>query len=298
MAQRRLVYLFLSSILFGLSNAAATLTSTGCADPAGMQKCLNDNAASLTACINKANGDQQIILGCGCGQYIDNYNCYASFCWNRVYECEYQEYMTEYFNQCDIAKFPVPYFPAPNNSPDSCSCNLGNVLVGMLSSFNQLATCSNNELNLADASQGVQAQAACQCCSLSGAISSLYSFCPTTNPSLIGLAQVNTFQSQLGESFSTCSPSLTQFNCAANLGFSAQAVGGTFLRPDNLPVTGTATLTNLPGKVTAPASGTVFTYTNNAVNLIYTISAANAPGGGGGSINALMLLNKLFLFII
>ncbi|KDR77074.1 hypothetical protein GALMADRAFT_1327321 [Galerina marginata CBS 339.88] len=141
-------------------------------------------------------------------------------------------------------------------------------------------SCSKNQTNVIDPIEGGQAVVGCECCAFSGVISSFDNFCPTTDPAVTGLVHLNTSQTSI-TSFSTCSPYLSQFNCTADLGFSSAAVGGTFLRPDNLPATGTATLTNVPGTVTAPASGTVFTYTNNAQ--VYTISAANVGGGRGVS---------------
>lgn len=107
---------------------------------------------------------------------------------------------------------------------------------------------------------------------------SIHNFCPTTDPSLLGV----TSQSQL-DTFKTCSASLSQFNCASDLGFDSTSVGGTFFNPNNLPASGTATLSNLPGSVTAPANGPVFTYTNGADGITYTISAVNFKAGSGGS---------------
>jgi len=59
-------------------------------------------------------------------------------------------------------------------------------------------------------------------------------------------------------------------------------VGNTFYGPNNLPASGTQTLSNVAGTVTAPASGSVFTYTNGGDGQVYTISAASVKVGSGG----------------
>lgn len=110
---------------------------------------------------------------------------------------------------------------------------------------------------------------------------SIYGLCPSTDPSLIGLSSVTQLETVLDTSFSSCSSYLTEFPCESELGFSAVA-GGTFYSPDNLPANGTATLSNVAGTVTAPASGAVFTYTNGGDSQVYTISAASFDGGVSG----------------
>lgn len=71
----------------GLANAQSkNLTSAGCVDAAGFQKCQDAATTSTAACLAHANADlsQTEILACGCTNYVENYNCYASHCWNRV----------------------------------------------------------------------------------------------------------------------------------------------------------------------------------------------------------------------
>jgi hypothetical protein len=117
--------------------------------------------------------------------------------------------------------------------------------------------------------------------------SSIYGICPTTDPSLIGLSSVNNVETALDTPFDTCGSYLSEFPCDSKLGFPPVA-GGHFYGPDNLPASGTATLSNLGGSVTSPVSGAVFTYTNGGDGQVYTISAANVnaqetTAGNGGS---------------
>ncbi|KDR83368.1 hypothetical protein GALMADRAFT_637605 [Galerina marginata CBS 339.88] len=300
---RKYLFLALFATAIGLANAQANLTSTGCADAVGFQTCQYSVGNSTANCIAQANRDQSQfeVAGCACTNYVGNYNCYAQHCWNRVNECEYQSYIVEYLLQCPIARLPVPYFPAPDNAPDSCSCNLGKVYLGINNSTQQGNTCLAG-VSGGDPNANVQRVQGCQCCELSGAISSIYGLCPNTNPSLVGLNQVNNvLGNQIGTNFSSCSSPLSQFNCQSDLGFPAVG-GGTYFNPTNLPTSGTATLSNVGGTVTAPASGSIFTYTNGGDQQVYTISAAssttsNGPTGTAKSGSAEIVLSREILFI-
>jgi hypothetical protein len=71
----------------GLANAQSkNLTSAGCIDATGFQKCQDAATASIAACLAHADADLSPTetLACGCTNYVENYNCYASHCWNRV----------------------------------------------------------------------------------------------------------------------------------------------------------------------------------------------------------------------
>ena len=110
-----------------------------------------------------------------------------------------------------------------------------------------------------------------------GLCNSIYSICPNTNPALVGLNTVYSTASELGLDFSTCSTYLSEFDCVKDLGF-PQVAGGKFLGPNDLPPNGTEKLSNVAGTVTAPASGTLFSYTNGADSVVYTITAASTNG--------------------
>lgn len=169
--QRLLLLPLLSSAALAASGSV-TLTSTGCADSSGFESCQKQANDGLSSCLAQAKKDnsQQEVLACGCQNYVDNYNCYSAFCWNRVWQCEYQNYVTDYMLNCPIAKLPVPYFPIPNDAPNACSCNLGKVFLAYNAAIQETATCSNNA-NSGDASSNLQQIQGCDCCEISGAIS-------------------------------------------------------------------------------------------------------------------------------
>jgi hypothetical protein len=83
--------MFLPIILFvaslGLASAQSkNLTSAGCVDAAGFQKCQDAATTATAVCLGHADADlsQTEALACGCTNYVENYNCYATHCWNRV----------------------------------------------------------------------------------------------------------------------------------------------------------------------------------------------------------------------
>ena len=149
------------------ATALKNLTSTGCADASGFQTCQDAANTKISACLSQTAGSTEEEEGCACEDYILNYNCYATHCWNRVWECDYQEYMASYMLNCPTAKFPVPYFPAEDGVPDACSCNLGKVYQAITDAIDQGATClkhANSDFNTVEFG-------ACQCCEISGAMS-------------------------------------------------------------------------------------------------------------------------------
>lgn len=76
---------------------------------------------------------------------------------------------------------------------------------------------------------------------------------------------------------------MSAYDCKTELNFTNVA-DGIFYTPDNLPASGTASLSIVAGTVSAPPSGTLFSYTNYFDSTIYTITAAvdgNNAGFGG-----------------
>ncbi|KAF4341219.1 hypothetical protein FBEOM_4877 [Fusarium beomiforme] len=269
-----------------LATAADTLKSSGCADSSGLESCQADVNKKTSSCIAQARRDnsQQEILACQCQDYVNNFNCYAAFCWNKVWECDYQDYVIGYFQNCPTAKLPVPYFPIPKNAADSCSCNIGQVYLNIQDAIQQTGTCSNNA-NSGDAGSNLQQIEGCNCCELSGALSSIVEICPNTDPNLIGLKQIPTLESQVNVQYQECGKYLQAYDCSSVLSYSLEGVS-TYLKPDDPLKTGTATLSNNRGTVTAPASGKVFSYTNGGDGTVYTITAAGFKGSSdskGGS---------------
>lgn len=117
----------------------------------------------------------------------------------QVYECEYQEYAIQYMSECtsNFQLLDIPFFPAPDAAPDSCSCNLGNLYLAVNASGIEGATCITNVGE--DALGNVNSdpitvsdkQAACTCCGESGAISACVTL--PSHPDLAGLSTVEVY---------------------------------------------------------------------------------------------------------
>ena len=162
-----LVLLALAQAALGLQN----LTSSGCVDASGFQSCQNAANAKIQACFSRATGSAEAQQGCACEDYILNYNCYASHCWNQVWGCEYQQYIVAYLMNCPTAKLPVPYFPIPDDVKTGCSCNIGKIYNVFTDAITQGASCEKAQEGGTDALLGAEKMEACQCCELSGAMS-------------------------------------------------------------------------------------------------------------------------------
>lgn len=114
---------------------------------------------------------------------------------------------------------------------------------------------------------------------------SFFDICPKTDPKLLSLSNIDTLESAAYTQFSDRGKYLDTYDCGEDLGINLEGIS-TYLKPADKLTTGTATLSNVAGTATAPASDSVFSYTNGADGKVYTITAAgkfNDPGSGSGS---------------
>lgn len=119
----------------------------------------------------------------------------------------------------------------------------------------------------------------------------VYDICPGTDPSLLDIAQIKSLvQESLDfEDFSKCDSTLGSFNCVQDLGFPKLPGKGQYFANSNLPSPGTKTLYDLPGSVTSPPQGSVFSYAESKTTYLITASpynAGNAAATGSGSTTA------------
>jgi len=98
----------------------------------------------------------------------------------------------------------------------------------------------------------------------------MYDICPNTDPKLIGLNAVLNAVAPYYP-WPGCVDSLNQFNCVNDLGFVPPMSNVSVYNPDDLPASGTQSLTNIAGEVTSPASGSIFSYT--AIGQEFTVTA-------------------------
>jgi hypothetical protein len=88
----------------------------------------------------------------------------------QIYGCEYQSLVAGYAGICQIRTLPVPYWPAPDNAPGSCSCNTGKVIEAYLGSQASVLSCAKNVESLS-LSEIPAMEEACACCEASITIS-------------------------------------------------------------------------------------------------------------------------------
>ncbi|KAJ6043526.1 uncharacterized protein N7446_001724 [Penicillium canescens] len=273
----------------GLANAQTNITDNACASSSEYKKCNSDVSSKWSSCIRDCNGDGNCIVDCGCTSHQKYINCMAETCWNQVYSCEYQLFVQQYFAICPSASEPIPFWPAPDNAPNRCSCDLGKVLQTTLSSRNDQVQCMRNVTDrirsdvtdLSNLSNGldIAGQATdCACCGASASISAAYEICPDTKPTLAGadlwpiffpadLPNLYTSLPNWNWAWPSCDSKLDDASCQ-DLGFKD---ADKFYKPGDFPNNGTSTLHNVGGTVTAPPSGTVLTWSQSSTT--YTVTA-------------------------
>ena len=107
---------------------------------------------------------------------------------------------------------------------------------------------------------------------------------PALDPKLIGLSNIQKIETAINTNFQNCGNYLDTFDCKNDLGFNMDGAES-FLKPNDAPTTGTSTLSDAPGTMTA-VSGKIFSYTNGGDGTVCTITAAgkiksNKSGGLG-----------------
>ncbi|KAF2094526.1 hypothetical protein NA57DRAFT_80328 [Rhizodiscina lignyota] len=272
---------------------AQNLTSAGCVAPSDFQSCYDNASLGGEKCIRACGTDRDCIIVCGCYMYEVQIGCFVASCWNRAYTCDYQKFVIAVADQCAVSKTnKIPFWPAPADAPNSCSCNLENVYDTVVNSLSVSGTCSKKAgSSISDPSQAENNITGCACCAASGAISTVYDICPDTDPSLLDLSKIES-GAQLalgGEGFSTCDSTLDSFNCVQDLGFPKLPGKGEYYAASNLPSSGTKTLYDTPGIVTSPPSGSVYTFAASSTTYLVTASpykSENAAATGSESGNA------------
>ncbi|CRG89956.1 hypothetical protein PISL3812_06996 [Talaromyces islandicus] len=244
---------------------ATTPSASGCVDWATMSSCLAEAETSLATCIAASGGSDDVVVACGWQDDINKMLCYQSSCWNKAYSCEYQ-YLVSYYKVQRTVDEKIPFYPAPDNAPGGCSCNLGEVETNATASLNKVESCSNYTGSL-DATDLLT----CQCCAWSASVSAFYGICPNT--SLDGLGIISFAASVASyEQFSGSCAGLTSEKCLKyDIG---SADNGKYIDPASLPAGGSQSLSTTagPSSLTSPPAGATVTW--SALNQTFTVTAA------------------------
>ncbi|KAJ5663817.1 hypothetical protein N7507_004548 [Penicillium longicatenatum] len=280
-----------------LAQAQTNITASACAASSVYSTCNRDVADKWSSCLNGCNGNADCSVDCGCVAHQEYINCMAHSCWNQVYSCEYQLFVQQYFAICPSAIEPIPFWPAPDDAPHRCSCDLGKVLKSTLTARKEQVSCILNVTdqtvntatsaitNLGDlANIGNIANTAteCACCGSSASLSAAWEVCPNTVPRLAGADlwgiffpsdYPNLYNSVPNFVWDSCDSTLSSTDCQ-NIGFTDPS--DKFYRPGDFPSNGTSTLNNVGGTVSAPPSGTVIIWSQSTTTWTVTATGYDA----------------------
>ncbi|KAH7186266.1 uncharacterized protein B0J16DRAFT_363226 [Fusarium flagelliforme] len=289
---RYLSILRLVSLLTIISPISAAkygyIESKDCVDPSGYEECYTSGDAARNDCISKncKNKNRDCISACDCAFNTWVIGCALTHCWNKVYSCEYQNTVLELGGNCVNEKFEgIPFFPAPDDAPDACSCNLGKVATSLNRAVEELDTCIERNQDTWD-SLSIDEQAvfikACKCCTSSGILSSFWDICPNTKPSLLGADEYWNLLISKDEDYPQCGDYNDVYSCAKDLKFTppGKDKSAKFYGPGELPKNGTDTLTNMEGTITSPLSGATFTWTDGPIEHPITAASVDAKPTG------------------
>ncbi|KAJ4115402.1 hypothetical protein NW768_011254 [Fusarium equiseti] len=265
------------------------IESKDCVDPSGYEQCYKSKDAERNDCITNNCKNQNIdcINVCDCVFNLDVIDCALTHCWNKVYSCEYQNTVLELGGVCIDEKFEnIPFFPAPDNAPDACSCNLGKVVTSLNRAVEELDTCIERNQDTWDSLSIDEHEVfikACKCCTSSGILSSFWDICPDTKPSLLGADEYWNALISKDEDYPQCGDYNDVYSCAKDLKFTppGKDKSANFYGPGELPKNGTKTLSNMEGSITSPLSGATFTWTDGKI--LHAITAASADAKPTGS---------------
>ncbi|EAU31406.1 predicted protein [Aspergillus terreus NIH2624] len=274
-----------------LTLAQSNITADVCADPAAFTSCTAKAVTDSKQCIDVCDGNKICVLACGCVMYQSFMNCVAESCWNQAYSCEYGKLVAAYFAQCPTASEPIPFWPAPDNAPTGCSCNLGKVLRSVIKAQMEHNACITDSSSMS-VIELANKDTACECCEVSAGLSAMYETCPDTIPADMGADQWLTASTLYGTTikWDSCGSVLGRYDCT-KLKFAAPSTNSsTFYGPDNLPPNGTQPLynTGAADAMTAPPSGSVMTWSQTSITYIVTTSPwkndhVKATGTGTGT---------------
>ncbi|KAG9517895.1 hypothetical protein KCV07_g5936, partial [Aureobasidium melanogenum] len=248
-------------------------TFTDCAAPTEMETCWK--AQNYTA------EDNFLVQSLGLQNRID---CALTNCWNRIYSCDYQQLLLSYNSTCSLILSEdepapnLPFWPAPSDAAESCSCNL-NKLNDNLPTNEAYSICMEKvQFERGDPDDLEERPTPdCDCCLYGAYAAGAWDTCKDQDPGYIVLNYIKEAyidDDSLGNnnSLAQCSSRLQNFDCV-DYGFSIYGANASdYARPTPMhSATGTWSDTN--GILTAPVSGATYTWT--AWNVTLTITAAS-----------------------
>ncbi|KAL4801191.1 hypothetical protein BDV18DRAFT_149815 [Aspergillus unguis] len=276
-----------AALQFASAEHVGYFESNDCAAPSDFASCYDDADSWWTDCINDNCKGQNIDCqnACECARQQSYTRCAASYCWNMVYSCEYQQQVTDSINSCikpDVDS--VPFWPAPDNAAGRCSCSIGDLTTVQFRVNQVIAECGDQVDPFSQSADDIQSYGmGCLCCGFSGLLSSLSSVCPRLDPAELGMDDMEQLlvENAVGVDWAECQEWLSQYDCAGDFGYPSSIE--TYYGPGEIPEGGTETLSNI-GALTTPASATaVFTIGSQLFSITAVSTDAAVPTGSGKS---------------
>lgn len=280
---RSIILIGLSLLSYSSFTQAANSTTPNrahCVDPIRFDACFKNADNTQAKCVKDAKGDNSTITTCQRKGYETKLNCYLSFCWNKVYSCEYQFLANQLVDSVLDGGGSIPCYPAPDNAPGGCSCNIGKLYHNFTESVRAgLATCNQTQTDASDVK-------ACDCCAFGSAFAAFYAYCPQTDANSVSLSdainRLHLFEGRLA----SCVGAYNASTCESKYGFAPPA-GNKTLSADSLPSwTGTSPLSTMSGSLTSPPGGPTVTWTAVDDVLIATAAPYNAQNAASTATSA------------
>ncbi|KAB8268333.1 hypothetical protein BDV30DRAFT_230788 [Aspergillus minisclerotigenes] len=142
----------------------------------------------------------------------------------KVYSCEYGVSVSGLVYSCpDVNLDQIPFWPAPDNAPSGCVCNVGKITKKQLQIENQAKACVKNVTKPGQLSAAEERTDYLQACLLTNIrliARRIWDTCPNTKPFLITADYWSKYL--LGPlDWDACAPYLQQYDCAGTLGGSS-----------------------------------------------------------------------------
>ncbi|KAH0287927.1 hypothetical protein M436DRAFT_81474 [Aureobasidium namibiae CBS 147.97] len=250
-------------------------TFTDCAAPTEMETCWK--AQNYTA------KDDYLVQSLG---LQDRMECALTNCWNRVYSCDYQQLLLSYNSTCSLVMsedepaLNLPFWPAPADAAESCSCDLNKLNDNLPD--NALSLCMEkvkSERGDPDDSEE-RPTPDCDCCLYGAYAAGAWDTCKDQDPGYIVLdyiraAFIDRDSHGNNNSLAQCPSQLQNFDCTDH-GFSLYGVNASDYARSTPLHSATGTWSDTNGILTAPVSGATYTWTAWNATLIITAASVEA----------------------
>ncbi|KAJ4247434.1 hypothetical protein NW762_013109 [Fusarium torreyae] len=265
----------------GLAEKLGYFESKECVDPSGFETCYKDAGERCNDCVNDNCKGKNIDCAnvCTCVMVEEAIDCALTSCWNKGERTRHLSLFTIRTGS---------FFPAPDDAPGACSCNLGKIASTIARAEKEMNECEDRNKKFVESLTSTDEieifGRACLCGTYSVALSSVWDICPDTDPGFLGADDLYAGLVATMKSYEQCADYIDTFDCISDLKFTppGKDKSAKVYAPGEFPKNGTKTVTtNRGGSITSPLSGATLSWT--AGNIERTITAVNADAKPTGS---------------